>query len=278
MFLIFTCSGFCLSPLPEKPSCWDDWNFDEKIAWRGQHLDPRIPYGPLVDKLEVKNIVGNSIITAKTLFATNNIQLISTKALPENYVMKANNASGRGLLIKNGMVLARKKRDVDFVPIQATNEVLRSHAKYWLEDLFARNIELQYGLITPMILFEEYLENLTMDIELFCFNGKVQLIEILFIDHYKKNPVISFYDPNWNLLKTSHPHHEVKNEKIDRPKWLDELIAFSEKFTQNIDHVRIDFYLNGDDIYFGEFTFTTGKGVIPKNFQQILGSYWPYPG
>jgi hypothetical protein len=116
-----------------------------------------------------------------------------------------------------------------------------------------------------------------MDIELFCFNGEVELIEVLFIDAYKNNPVISFYDRNWNLLETDHPIHKVKNTPIDRLFCLNELFDFVKQYTYDIDQVRVDFYLNGKDIYFGEFTFTTGAGVVPSTFQKKLGDCWKYP-
>lgn len=278
IFVMNSCVGFALSSIPEKPADWDEWIFNQKISWRGQHLDPRIPYASLVDKLKVKAIVGKNLLTAKTLFSTDNPRLIVLKALPKNYIMKANNASGRGLLVKEGLILASRKRDIDFIPIKATKKILRSYAKEWLETPYSPSTEMQYALMKPMIIFEEYLENLTMDIELFCFNGKVGLIEILFIDDYKKMPVISFYDANWNLLEATHPDLEVKNERIDKPEWLDELIRFVGRFTRNIDHVRVDFYFNGKDVYFGEFTFTTGGNVVPEKFQKMLGSYWEFPG
>ncbi len=279
IFLIFAIASAESYPsnIPEKPSGWDHWTFDQKVAWRGQHLDPRIPYVSYADKLKVKEIVGNSILAAKTLFATDNYKLIFTQALPEKYVMKANNASGRGLLVMDKKILARKKRDVDFVPILATDSCLRYYARKWLSEPIAPDTEHHYSLIKPTILFEEYLENITMDIELFCFNGKVELIEILFIDSYKTNPVISFYDADWNLLKTTHPIHCVRNEAIDRPIWLDKLFEFVQQYTQDIDQVRVDFYLNGEDIYFGEFTFTTGGEVVPATFQKTLGSCWKFP-
>lgn len=279
LFLTVTCVGFCSCPIPEKPSDWDNWSFDEKVTWRGQNLDPRIPYESLTDKVKVKEIMQKYFLTAKTLFVTDNPQSISVKKLPSSYIMKANNASGRGLLVKDGMIFARRKRDSDLSPTPATNKILRSYAKTWLETPFAPLSELdkQYTLIKPMILFEEFLDDLVMDIELFCFYGKVKLIEVLYINAYKNKPVISFYDPVWKLIEVTHPKYEVKREMIDKPDWLEELIAVTEQLTKNIDQVRVDFYLTGKGIYFGEFTFTTGRHVIPESLQKIMGSYWEYP-
>lgn len=279
LFLAVACSGFCLSPPPSCPAKWDEWLFYQKIGWRGLHLDPRIPYELLVDKLEVKKHVSDDILIAKTLFATDDPELIFIELLPKTFMMKANNACARGLLVKDGILMSTKKYDTKFVPIVATNEILRSYAKNWLESPYLADKELQYGLIKPMILFEEYLENHNMEIQLFCFSGKTQLIRIFFRGTCKnKHDLFSYYDSNWNLFPYSYQDYET--EEIEKPEYLDKLISFSEKFTTNIDHVRVDFFLNGKDVYLGEFTFTTSggsKGLILDDLQKFLGDCWAYP-
>lgn len=261
---------------PNKPSNWKNWKFSQKIIWRGRNLDPRIPYGPLVDKLGVKKIVKGEISTAKVFFATNDPNQIFIERLPKNFVMKANNASGRGMLVKNGVVVATKKREANFVPIKCTNEFLRSYANNWLTNTYSANREKQYALIKPMIFFEEFLEDITMEIELYFFNGKVRLIALFFNDSYTKNPVVSYYDKNWNLFDINHHTFVVKKDSIKKPSYMDKLIAFGERFAEKIDHVRIDFFVTKRDIYFGEFTFTTG-GRNLNHLNIMIGNYWKFP-
>ncbi len=278
IFILFVdAKVFSLSP-PNKPSNWEDWTFGQKISWRGLNLDPRIPYGLLVDKLQVKKIVQDEILTAKVFFATNDPSQIFIKNLPKNFVMKANNASDRGILVKNGMVIATRKREANFVPRQCTNKFLRSYAKKWLTDLYSADKEKQYGLVEPMIFFEELLEDITMEIELYFFNGKVRVIALFFIEGYTKDPMVSYYNENWNLFDTTHPKFQVIAEPIEKPHCMDKLIAFGERFAEKIDHVRIDFFVNGKDIYFGEFTFTTGGGNGLDHLNAMAGSYWDFPG
>jgi hypothetical protein len=133
--------------------------------------------------------------------------------------MKANNASGRGILVKDGIVLATRKRESNFPPRKCTNTFLRSCAEQWLRSLYAENQEKQYGLVKPMILFEEYLEDITMNVELYFFNGKARVIALFFIEEYTKNPSVSYYDENWNLFDTTHPTLLVKKEAIDLLTW-----------------------------------------------------------
>ncbi len=274
--LIISTQVFSLSP-PSKPPNWDNWKFNEKIIWRGCNLDPRIPYAPLVDKLKVKKIVQNEMPTAELFFATNDPSQIFMENLPNTFVMKVNNASGRGVLVKNGIIVATKKRDQDFIPRECTNNYLRLYAKKWLKNLYAENTEKQYGLVQPMILFEEYLESLKMDIELYFFNGKVVVIGLFFTEDYTKNPIVSFYDASWNLFDISHPKFLVKKEPIEKPPYMDKLIAFGERFAEKIDHVRIDFFVTEEEIYFGEFTFTTAGGYEINHLNQMIGNHWDYP-
>lgn len=266
------------SAAPRKPSDWDNWTFNQKIIWRGLNLDPRIPYGPLVDKLQAKKIVQNEMPTAKVFFATDDPSQIFIKKLPDSFVMKANNVSGRATLVKDGRIIATKKHNGNFVSKKSTNSFLRAYATKWLASLYGRNKETQYALIKPMILFEEYLEDITNEIGLFFFNGKVRVIVVYFTGGYTKKPMVSYYDENWNQFNiTNHPTLVLKTEPIERPPYMDKLIAFGERFAEKIDHVRIDFFVSKNDVYFGEFTFTTAGGHNLKNLNVMVGRHWNFP-
>ena len=63
---------------------------------------------------------------------------------------------------------------------------------------------------------------------------------------------------------------------IERPSCLDELIDAAEKLGAGFRHVRVDFYIVDDQIYFGEMTFTHGGGlekVIPESFDLEMGKW-----
>jgi hypothetical protein len=197
--------------------------------------------------------------------------------LPKTFMMKSNNASGRGILVKNGVVMATRKRESNFQPIICTDEFLRSYAKKWLSTIYAENQEKQYALIKPMVFFEDYIEDITHEIELYFFNGKVRLITLFFIDSYLNKPEVSYYDENWNLFDIKHPSFQVRTKPVEKPAYVDELIAFSERLVNKIDHVRVDFFISKDEIYFGEFTFTTGGGNNLEHLNKMVGSYWNFP-
>lgn len=67
------------------------------------------------------------------------------------------------------------------------------------------------------------------------------------------------------------------NDKpIKRPECLEELLKEARKLAGDFPHVRIDFYIVNNKIYFGEITFTNGAGfdkIYPYSFDVELGSY-----
>ncbi len=197
--------------------------------------------------------------------------------LPETFIMKSNNASGRGILVKNGVVIATRKRESDFQPIPCTNEFLRSYAKKWLSTIYAKNTEKQYALIKPMVFFEEYIENITHEVELYFFNGKVREIALFFTNGYTNKPEASYYDETWNLFDIENPIFLIRKKPVEKPTYINKLIAFSEHLVKQIDHVRVDFMISGDEVYFGEFTFTTSGGKKLDHQNKMIGSYWDFP-
>lgn len=127
---------------------------------------------------------------------------------------------------------------------------------------FIYGLELQYKNIKKKIIAEEYIENNENNIndyKLWCFEGKVDTIMV--ISERNRNKTYAFYDKNWNLLPFYYSNYIEK--KIDKPKYLNELINIAEILSKGFKHVRTDFYiLNNDTIKFGEMTFTPNSGIV----------------
>ena len=71
-----------------------------------------------------------------------------------------------------------------------------------------------------------------------------------------------------------------KDVKIEKPKHLDKMLNFARQLAQEETFVRIDFYSIDDKIYFGEFTYTPGSGMIdfhPKVWDEKLGQMLQLP-
>jgi len=58
------------------------------------------------------------------------------------------------------------------------------------------------------------------------------------------------------------------------------MIKIAEVLSEGIPHVRVDFYIIGDSIFFGELTFHHAGGqekFEPKSFELQMGSWLKLP-
>jgi len=73
---------------------------------------------------------------------------------------------------------------------------------------------------------------------------------------------------------------KVATKSIARPSLLEEMIKLSEILAKDIPHVRVDWYIVNNHLYFGEMTFFDGSGFEPfDKFEddQLLGSWITLP-
>jgi hypothetical protein len=50
---------------------------------------------------------------------------------------------------------------------------------------------------------------------------------------------------------------------IPKPQLLNKMLELSKILSADIPNVRVDWYLSGNKLYFGELTFFNGSGFIP---------------
>ena len=65
-----------------------------------------------------------------------------------------------------------------------------------------------------------------------------------------------------------------KSPELDFEK-IKEMVALSESLARDFLHVRVDFFLVNQQIYFGEMTFYNASGYMqfePDEFDYILGN------
>lgn len=91
-------------------------------------------------------------------------------------------------------------------------------------------------------------------------NGKVEYVRVdlgRFTTHYQ-----NYYDCEWNFkeFRTSYPNY--MDEKIDKPKNFEEMLAIANKLAEGFPHVRVDLYNVNGKIYFGELTFFVSSGFF----------------
>ena len=57
---------------------------------------------------------------------------------------------------------------------------------------------------------------------------------------------------------------------IEKPEKLDSMISYAECLARPFPNVRVDFYLVGDRVYFGELTFSTSGNILYNYNDKVL--------
>ena len=238
--------------------------YAEKLAYlKVYEYDPRL--SQLVDKYRVRQYVADRIgenHLVPLIGVYKDVAEIPWDQLPERYVLKCNHDSGSTILHMS---------NVDFDKAHAM-DVLSRHLK---KNLYYYAREYPYKEVSPMIICEQFLDGgkcLTPnDYKIMCFNGEPKYIILdqnRFVDHHR-----DFYDTSWNKLdiSTDHPQTDVIQE---RPSKLEDMLSIARTLSKGFIHVRVDLYLIGDHIFFGELTFCPWGGVIsfkPNKWNYSLG-------
>lgn len=189
--------------------------------------------------------------------AYDNVDDIPFEQLPQQFVMKLNNASGRNLIVTNKDLL-----DIPKVKRQISE---------WLQDktFGLRSGEWHYSLIKPKIVIEKYLENLgessLIDYKFNCFKGKVYSCFVA----YNRNPeraheevCFDDYDMNWQRTENIKECWHKNRKFIPKPAAFDRMVKMASELSKPFPYVRFDVYEVDGKILFGEMTFTPQGCVL----------------
>ena len=247
----------------------DPKTFNEKIQWL--KLNDRKPeYTIMVDKYAVKKYVAGMIgeqYLIPTLGVWERYDDIDFKQLPESFVLKCTHDSG-------GLVIVRNKSSMDFAAAR------KKLTKCLKRNYYYQGREWPYKNVKPRILAEKYIEEkgkiVPEDYKIYCINGEPEYIAV-FHNRFSNTEPLSetVYNINWEPQHISLDRHfAISDEIIPKPDCLDELLWICRKLCRDMDFVRIDFYLSGHSIYFGEITLHTAGGfqrMLPEELDRILG-------
>lgn len=242
--------------------------FNSKIQWLKLYSKNTFS-AQLVDKYEVKKFVSEAIgnqYIIPTLGVWDSYDEIDFDILPdEGFVLKCTHDSG-------GVYICKNKNEFDSVKARQLLEKSLNRNYFWIGREWA------YKYIKPRIIAEPLMVDESgvelKDYKIFNFNGKAKLIQVdydRFIFH-KRN----LYDTKWNYIDAEIKYPTDSSHKIPKPKCLDELLKLSEILSKEFIHVRTDFYVINEKIYFGELTFLHGSGYEtfrPAEFGLEVGSW-----
>jgi TupA-like ATPgrasp len=227
--------------------------YSEMLMWLKVHgrLDR---YHNMADKYAVREYVTEKLgpeYVIPLLGVWDSADEIDFDKLPDKFVLKANHGCDYNVICTD-----KSKLDI---------EDTRRKLNRWIrEDFYKEERELQYKGIKPKIIAEKYLEDESgqlRDYKFYCVEGVVKMIQYdvdRFTDHKSE-----LMDPEWNRLKTVQVGtFSALGPQSPKPKALPKLLAAARALSKDFWFVRVDLYLVGDQVYFGELTFTPGDGLV----------------
>jgi hypothetical protein len=244
-------------------------SFSEKVVWK--KIYDRNPILPITaDKYlardYVRRIIGpdSEKILVPLLYTTDQPETIPFDDLEDDYIIKANHASGRNIIVRNGTAVDRK--------------VIISNCREWLKRPFGNmKHEWAYQQIPRRLVIEKLLHDemgeIPADFKFYIFHGKCRLIHVD-LNRFKDRSR-SIFDPNWNFLEVTLKFRQ--GPVVKKPENFEAMKGLAEKLGRDFDFVRIDLYTVDGQIYFGEFTHYPGSGMekfTPESFDFELGRYW----
>lgn len=245
--------------------------YNEKLQWL--KLNDRNPeYINMVDKYEVKEyvskIIGKEYIIP-TLGIWDNFDEIDFDKLPNQFVLKCTHDS-------EGLVIVKDKKQLD---INLAREKINNALKY---NFYYIGREWPYKNIKPRIIAEQYMEDCVhgelRDYKFFCFNGEPKAMFIA-TDRNDGNTKFDYYDLDFNHLDIIQ-HYPNSEKEISKPSQYEKMLELSKVLSNNIPHIRVDFYEVNGKLYFGELTFYHFSGFMPfepNKWDRVFGDWIKLP-
>jgi hypothetical protein len=244
------------------PQTFSEKLFSRMVLWN-RGLDPL--YTQLADKYTARTYISNKVgekHLVKLLWHGTDANAIPFGALPAEYVIKTNHASGQVIVVKG----------------RADRAAVVNRLSGWLKtNYYWGSPEYQYYNIRPRILIEDYLKNPDgsgpLDYRFWCFSGVPEVIQVDNHDH-NINP---FFDTKWNLLDL-HYREGASRTALAKPKYFEQMLVIASRLSEGFDFVRVDLYNIDGQIYFGEFTFTPAGALKlrPAIWDSKLGDKWKW--
>lgn len=220
----------------------------------------------VVDRIKVRDYVKSKSDKCKLinlLWSGDQLSKGVWNMLPEKFVAKANHGSG--------MVRVFDKQ------VDSFNDLSELILKWMNTDYSRLGREWWYKGLNRYVLIEDFIgagEEPPPDFKFFCFGGKVQFIQVdqdRFSGHFR-----NLYDRNWNEIDALLVR--PRGCPISKPPSFDLASEVAEQLSKDFDFIRVDLYLVGDNIYFGELTNAPGNGFEkykPRKMDFELGRFLP---
>ncbi|AXF77935.1 hypothetical protein LU604_24145 [Erwinia tracheiphila] len=247
--------------------------FNEKILYRKFVTGDHARYGILSDKILVRDYFAKKIggkYLIPFIHETSQPDTLFKLESLKNTVVKSNPGSGMVEILLDEPDYSQKK-------------MLIKKCKDWLNRDFSLEArEIHYRYIKPRILVEQYIGEgklAAVDYKFHMFNKKDGNFEYVLQVIYNRvgdAPLsMSFYVNNlkYCFYKIRDTGFDISSELPT----LEKALELSKKLASDFDYVRVDWYINEGQVYFGELTFTPGAGLVTgldQGLNEIMGNMW----
>lgn len=250
--------------------------FNEKIQWLKLHNTSE-ECTRSVDKYEVRSLIAEKIgeeYLIPMLGCWDSFDDIDFTNLPKQFVLKCTHDSG-------SVVICRDKETFDIKAAKVKLEKAMKHNFFWT------GREYPYKNVKPRIICEQLMkDNKTddlVDYKFFCFNGEPKVLFYASERFTSKDKVakFDFYDMDLHHMPIKSVGHDnstippsVSIENFSKMKELCSILS------KGYPHVRVDFYVINDKIYFGELTFHHDGGFVqlePDEWNITFGEWIKLP-
>ena len=242
-------------------------NYNEKIQWLKLY-ERDDAYTKMVDKCEAKKYVKsmiNEINIIPTIGVWDSFDEIDFSLLPDRFVIKCTHDS-------NSLIICKDKNSFNI------NDARKKINKCLKNNFYYEGREWVYKNVKPRIIIEPFVFDESgcelKDYKVFCFNGVPKMIQVdtgRFGNHIR-----NLYTTEWEYIDASINFPNDSNTHFSRPTKLKQMLEYASILSQNIKHLRCDFYIINGEIYFGELTFFHGSGYnkfYPEEFNKIMGEW-----
>lgn len=259
-----------------KPDLNNPRTFNEKLQWLKLY-DRKPEYTNMVDKYAVKDFVAKIIgsqYVVPLYGVWENLDEIEWETLPEQFVLKTTHGGG-----STGVVICKDKKTFN------RREAISILKKSMKENIWRELREWPYKNIRKRVIAEKYLADDSTsvngdlnDYKFYCFNGEVKYCEVITGRRTKKQ--IDFFDLDWNHMEFTFNGYDFADCLPTKPKCFDEMVEVADKLCKDKPYSRIDLYVVGEKVFFGEITLFPAsgfRGFHPEEWNKRLGDMIELP-
>jgi len=233
----------------EYPNLDNPITFSEKILWLKLNYRNDLMV-QCADKVNVREYVANKIginFLNEFIFVYNSVEEVDFSVLPNQFVFKPNNSSGRILICK----------DKERLDIRKSKRIMK---RWENENLYKITGEWIYKDIPYKLICEKFLGANITDYKMYFTYGEFIATQV--ITDRKKGFFVDYFDDKWNHLDIERFDHQNYPDKIKKPINYDIMLEKGSLLSKEFPFSRIDFYNIDGRIYFGEISFFPNNGFV----------------